>query len=281
MIASTTFEIITTTEMDMDTKLVVSNNNSTKINEEPAECPVCYESINNEKNNYCKTVCGHSFCFTCIATTMQTKNSCPICRQALFTPPNVHNMNNQRGVIQFVVIEDNNHNDNDNNNDEIFTDELWNAILQEQDRQEQDRRDRQEQDQIGRQQTVTIQEQQNHDYTVQTVIHRILNTTRTNRDETRNILLNTPATAPPTTTGNASTIPAVIPTVGVNNRRPRNPIVEQDPLQRIQSMTNRTHFNTISELSPYQRHQYFIRFPERETRYNLYTQRQRDAYNLH
>jgi hypothetical protein len=49
------------------------------------ECPVCYELIDNTKNNYCKTVCGHMFCFTCIANTIHTKNACPICRKTLYT----------------------------------------------------------------------------------------------------------------------------------------------------------------------------------------------------
>ena len=49
------------------------------------ECPICYESISTTTNN-CKTTCGHSFCFTCIAITLTKQNSCPICRHELFTP---------------------------------------------------------------------------------------------------------------------------------------------------------------------------------------------------
>jgi hypothetical protein len=54
-------------------------------------CPICYEklqflkynSIHDEVKpnpNVVTTPCGHSFCFTCLATHMERKNKCPLCR---------------------------------------------------------------------------------------------------------------------------------------------------------------------------------------------------------
>lgn len=45
------------------------------------ECSVCYENI-GEKNN-CVTPCGHTFCFKCMMSCLNYKNTCPICRQVL------------------------------------------------------------------------------------------------------------------------------------------------------------------------------------------------------
>ena len=46
------------------------------------ECPVCYDQIDNKKNN-CTTTCGHSFCFKCMMNALKTNNSCPLCRTIL------------------------------------------------------------------------------------------------------------------------------------------------------------------------------------------------------
>jgi len=42
------------------------------------ECAICYEPL-REKNN-CVTPCGHKFCFSCIATSLNFANTCPYCR---------------------------------------------------------------------------------------------------------------------------------------------------------------------------------------------------------
>ena len=42
------------------------------------ECNICYDVIG--ERNSCVTECGHKFCFKCIATSMQYRNSCPCCR---------------------------------------------------------------------------------------------------------------------------------------------------------------------------------------------------------
>lgn len=52
---------------------------------EVTECVICYESIGVK--NCCTTNCGHQFCFTCIATSMQYNNACPYCRASLVDMP--------------------------------------------------------------------------------------------------------------------------------------------------------------------------------------------------
>jgi hypothetical protein len=52
---------------------------------EVTECVICYESIGIK--NCCTTTCGHQFCFTCIATSMQYNNACPYCRASLVEMP--------------------------------------------------------------------------------------------------------------------------------------------------------------------------------------------------
>ena len=45
------------------------------------ECAVCYDKIGNKNN--CVTPCGHTFCFQCMMSCLNYKNTCPICRQVL------------------------------------------------------------------------------------------------------------------------------------------------------------------------------------------------------
>lgn len=52
---------------------------------EVTECVICYESIGIK--NCCTTTCGHQFCFTCIATSMQYNNACPYCGASLVEMP--------------------------------------------------------------------------------------------------------------------------------------------------------------------------------------------------
>jgi len=49
---------------------------------EPIECCICMDVINSNKNN-CTTPCGHSFCFKCLAKSLEKKNTCPCCRAVL------------------------------------------------------------------------------------------------------------------------------------------------------------------------------------------------------
>jgi len=46
-----------------------------------SECPICFEVIGEK--NYCKTDCGHIFCFKCILTAFRNNSSCPCCRSEL------------------------------------------------------------------------------------------------------------------------------------------------------------------------------------------------------
>ena len=52
---------------------------------ENKECSICYEEIG--ATNCCTTSCGHQFCFKCIATAIQYKNTCPCCRTSLVEVP--------------------------------------------------------------------------------------------------------------------------------------------------------------------------------------------------
>jgi len=41
-------------------------------------CPICLDTIND--TNFCVTECKHSFCLTCLHTSLLNKESCPLCR---------------------------------------------------------------------------------------------------------------------------------------------------------------------------------------------------------
>jgi hypothetical protein len=45
------------------------------------ECPICFDKIMGVNN--CLTPCGHTFCFRCIAESMNNNTSCPCCRTEL------------------------------------------------------------------------------------------------------------------------------------------------------------------------------------------------------
>ena len=51
-------------------------------------CSICLSGIDKEKN-CCVTECGHKFCFKCLATSLQHRQTCPLCRATLV--PEVNN----------------------------------------------------------------------------------------------------------------------------------------------------------------------------------------------
>ena len=51
------------------------------------ECPICYDSI--QTKNCATTECGHQFCLSCLARSLQENQSCPMCRTAIV--PQVQN----------------------------------------------------------------------------------------------------------------------------------------------------------------------------------------------
>lgn len=58
------------------------NNNIRKSFEQDAECPICYESLDDSELVWCKLTCGNNFhkdCFTKWANST-SKISCPLCR---------------------------------------------------------------------------------------------------------------------------------------------------------------------------------------------------------
>ena len=45
---------------------------------ETDECPICFDKLN--KTNILTTICGHSFCETCITRHIKYNLKCPMCR---------------------------------------------------------------------------------------------------------------------------------------------------------------------------------------------------------
>ena len=50
-------------------------------------CSICLSGI--DKKDCCVTKCGHEFCLTCLATSLQQRPTCPLCRATLV--PEVNN----------------------------------------------------------------------------------------------------------------------------------------------------------------------------------------------
>ena len=48
-------------------------------NKNTGECAICMEALNSNKN-FAKTNCGHSFCLTCLVSSLKSNNTCPLCR---------------------------------------------------------------------------------------------------------------------------------------------------------------------------------------------------------
>ncbi len=57
---------------------------NTEKKHEEENCPICLEKI-NEKSNFVRTKCGHSFCFDCLNSSLKTNNTCPLCREDIET----------------------------------------------------------------------------------------------------------------------------------------------------------------------------------------------------
>ena len=49
------------------------------IENENENCPICMDAIGN--TNCAKTLCGHSFCLSCIIECLNTNHVCPLCRK--------------------------------------------------------------------------------------------------------------------------------------------------------------------------------------------------------
>jgi len=55
------------------------------------DCAICMESMNKNKN-FAKTSCGHSFCLSCLVSSLKNNNTCPLCRTNIEeTPPPTSN----------------------------------------------------------------------------------------------------------------------------------------------------------------------------------------------
>ena len=58
-------------------------------------CPICLEKL--KKTNVSITPCNHTFCTTCLLTSIQENNNCPLCRKELIKSKSRH---------EFVVEDD-------------------------------------------------------------------------------------------------------------------------------------------------------------------------------
>lgn len=67
-------------------------------NVEFGRCPICYDTIKlmtikdgeiNPSPNVTTTPCGHSFCYKCLNTHLETKNKCPMCREKISNKSNL------------------------------------------------------------------------------------------------------------------------------------------------------------------------------------------------
>jgi len=56
-------------------------------------CSICISGIDENKDN-CVTKCGHKFCFTCLASNLPHRQTCPLCRAPL-VPDFVKNLDEQ------------------------------------------------------------------------------------------------------------------------------------------------------------------------------------------
>lgn len=75
-------------------------------------CPICYEKLQflkyDEEDkelkpnpNVVTTPCGHSFCFTCLSTHIERKDTCPMCRATISKKQRYRLMSSYEG--SFVI----------------------------------------------------------------------------------------------------------------------------------------------------------------------------------
>tara|TARA_Y100000813_G_C24158692_1_gene351034 strand:- start:1337 stop:1777 length:441 start_codon:yes stop_codon:yes gene_type:complete len=69
------------------------------------DCPICMEKLTADKN-ICITRCGHKFCSECLIRSARSKNSCPLCRQAL-TEHEIDTQHDFTNAEVYALIDDN------------------------------------------------------------------------------------------------------------------------------------------------------------------------------
>ena len=74
---------------------VVDNNEHNKHD----DCAICMSNLNPGKN-FAKTICGHSFCLTCLVRALKEKNTCPLCRAK------IEEENPQKNKVSILTLEE-------------------------------------------------------------------------------------------------------------------------------------------------------------------------------
>ena len=68
-------------------------------------CPICLEKL--KKTNISITICNHIFCTSCLLSSIQENNNCPLCRKQLVEPKKsdflVDNIRAQSILIEDLV----------------------------------------------------------------------------------------------------------------------------------------------------------------------------------
>lgn len=83
-------------------------------------CAICLEEI-NEKNN-CTTLCNHKFCLSCMLESLKYKNSCPTCREILYTDQRDNNeLSSEQIHMEDTEIIQNFSNEEEESNDNQYT----------------------------------------------------------------------------------------------------------------------------------------------------------------
>lgn len=62
-------------------------------------CPICLDKLDSRKN-FVTTECGHSFHLSCLTQSLNTKNSCPMCREEI----NLIEPINEDLIIQKTIL---------------------------------------------------------------------------------------------------------------------------------------------------------------------------------
>ena len=75
-------------EPTQSTSESIADNPTERENADGLSCPICMESIKNRQP--VSTKCGHLFCTTCIKAALRVKKECPLCKKALGTRYQFH-----------------------------------------------------------------------------------------------------------------------------------------------------------------------------------------------